>query len=176
MNTSSKTPQPGDKSETASAIRDAVGGAAGKVVASIAITRDLFVSNAAIAIMYEIAAAKLALQRSRRDNVRQFAQKIIADHEKAESELRSFLGGANTPASPPDSLDTLHQTLLDDLNGAADENFDGRYIAQQRSALGGAVTLFKTYYQTGRDEGLRNLAALALPVLEQEVEMLSKLS
>ncbi|MBV9785966.1 MAG: DUF4142 domain-containing protein [Acidisphaera sp.] len=125
--------------------------------------------------MYEIAAAKIALQRSRREDIKQFAQRIIAEHEKANSELRSFLGATNSPQSPPESLDVLHQTLIDDLNGASDESFDGRYIAQQRSALSGAVTLFKTYHQTGRDDGLRNLAGLALPVLEHQVEMLSKI-
>ncbi len=175
MTTSNETPKPGSKSETASAMRDALGSAAGKVVGAAAITRDMFSANAAVATMYEIVAAKIAVQRSRREGVKQFARQIIAEHDKANSELRSFLGAANSPQSPPDSLDALHQTLIDDLNGASDEHFDGRYIAQQRSALSAAVTLFNTYHQAGRDDGVRNLAGLALPALEHQVEMLSKL-
>jgi predicted outer membrane protein len=64
---------------------------------------------------------------------------------------------------------------LDDLNGAADEDFDKRYIAQQKIAFTEAVTLFKTYHHTARDDGLRSLIGLALPALEQQREMVRQL-
>jgi putative membrane protein len=168
-------PQPGSKSDTASSIKEAVGGAAGVAMAATAITRDRFTTHAAIANLYELEAARIALRRAQRHDVKEFARAMIADHEKMGSELKSFLGGTNSPQKPPEQLDTLHQTLIDDLNGAANEDFDKRYIAQQRKAHQEAITLFRTYYNTGRDDGLRNLAHLALPVLDKHLEMVREL-
>ncbi len=67
----------------------------------------------------------------RREDVKKFARAMLDDHEKLGRELRSFIGATNSPQMPPDSLDRVHRMLIDDLNGAADENFDSRYIAQQ---------------------------------------------
>ncbi len=175
MSNSGGKPAPASKSEAVSAVIDAVGGAAGLALAAISITRKQFIKRAVIANLYEVDAAKIALQRARRDEVREFARAMIADHEKMSSELRSFIGGTNSPQMPPESLDTVHQTLIDHLNGAFDEDFDRRYIAQQKIAHKEAITLFKAYHHTARDDGLRNLAGLALPVLEQHMQMVHKL-
>lgn len=175
MTSANEKPKPGSKSETVSAVKDAIGGAAGKAVAATAITREAFADNAEAANLYEIEAAKIALERSRRHDVKEFARQMIADHTKTSSELKSFLGQTNSPQRPRDSLDALHQTLIDDLNGASDEDFDKRYIAQQQSAHSNAITLFKTYQNAGQDDGLRSLAGLALPMLEHHMEMVRDL-
>lgn len=148
---------------------------AGEALAATATTREAFADNAVVANLYEIEAAKIAVRRSRHRDVKAFAEQMIADHTKALSELRSFLGQANTPYTPPEAPDKLHQTLIDDLHGAADEDFDARYIVQQKSAHHNAITLFKTYHNSGRDDGLRSLAALALPMLEHHLAMVEAL-
>jgi putative membrane protein len=168
-------PMPGSRSETVSAIVDMVGRTAALALAATSITRKQFIPHAIVANLYVIEAAKLALQRARRSDVREAARALLADHEEIATQLRSFIGGTNSPQMPPDSLDVLHQILLDDLNGAADEDFDKRYIAQQKIAFTEAMTLFKTYHHTARDDGLRSLIGLALPALEQQREMVRQL-
>ena len=175
MADSSDKPAPGSRSESASALRDAVGAAAGLATAAVSVTRDQFVKRAAIANLYEIEAAKIALQRAQRKSVKDFAEALLADHEKMGSELRSFLGGTNSPQMPPDSLDTVHQTMLDDLHGAADDDFDKRYITQQKLAHQEAITLFNAYRRMGSDGGLTNLAGLALPVLQKHLDAARRL-
>ena len=175
MSISGGKPAPGSKSEAVSAVIDALGGAAGLALAALSVTRKQFIKRAAIANLYELEAAKIALQRARRDDVKELARAMIADHEKMGSELRSFIGGTISPQMPPESLDAVHRTLIDHLNGASDEDFDRRYIAQQKIAHKEAITLFKTYHQMARDDGLRNLAGLALPVLEQHMQMVRNL-
>jgi putative membrane protein len=70
----------------------------------------------------------------------------------------------------------LHQVLLDDLKGASDENFDGRYIAQQKLAHTEATTLFKSFESRGDfSAGLKNLCRLGLPVLEGHQRALERL-
>lgn len=168
-------PAPGTKSDTASGIKEAIGGAAAAAMAATSITRPRFIQHATIANLYEIEAAKIALKRARRQDVKEFAEAMMADHEKLGRELQSLIGGTNSPQMPPDSLDTVHQTLIDDLNGAAEQDFDHRYVAQQKIAHAEVLTLFKTYHQTARDDGLRSLIGLALPVLEGHMQMVQGL-
>jgi putative membrane protein len=170
-----KKPAPGSRSEIVSSVVDTLGAAVGWARAATSITRKQFIAHAMVATLYEIEAAKIALQRSRREDVKALARAMLADHEKMESELRSFIGGANTPQTPPETLDTVHQTLIDNLHGASDRDFDTRYIAQQKLAHTEAITLFKTYQRTARDDGLRSLIGLALPVLEQHMQMVREL-
>jgi putative membrane protein len=175
MTTGPQHPEPGSKSETASAIRDTAGGMAGKAMASTAISIDAFAEKAMVATLYELEAAEIALRRSSRDDVKQFAQRMLDDHGKMKSELGSFLGATESPTSPPDHVDKLHQVLLDDLAGASDADFDHRYIQQQKLAHSEALTLFKTYADFGKHLGLENLCRLALPVLEEHARLAEQL-
>lgn len=171
----SEKPAPGSRSNLASSIKEAVGGAAALAAAAVSITRPRFIKRASIANLYEIEAAKIALERAQRQDVREFARAMLADHEKIGRELKSFIGESNSPQMPPEQLDVVHQTMIDNLHGAAAEAFDRRYIAQQRIAHAEALTLFRTYHRTARDDGLRSLVGLALPVLEQHAKMVGGL-
>jgi putative membrane protein len=173
---SSQAPHPGDRSEAISAFRDAAIGSAAKVAAASALTVNAFAFLAGEAGLYEIKAGEIALRRSKREEVRSFARRMIEDHTDIAEKLGSFLGGMERPNSPPAKLDPLHQTLIDDLNGASDADFDHRYIAQQKAEHEVAVTLFRGYGERGSDEGLRNLSKLGLPVLEQHLEMARRLA
>lgn len=175
MAASDKKPAPGSRSQAVSSVVDTLGGAVGLALAATSITRKQFISRAVVANLYEIEAAKIAVERARREGVREFARAMLADHEKLGSELHSFIGGTNSPQMPPQSLDTVHQTLINNLHGASDEGFDRRYIAQQKLAHAEALTLFKTYHRTARDDGLRSPIGLALPVLEQHLQMVREL-
>jgi putative membrane protein len=176
MSRSSQTPAPGTRMEAVSAVVDRLGGALAQVLAASSITRPQFIQHAVVANLYVIEAARIAIERARRHDVAEFARAILTDHEKIRSELLSFIGGGNSPQMPPEEVDGLHRILLGDLHGAADDAFDARYAAQQQIAFGEALTLFKTYYRTGRDEGLRSLIAIATPLLEQHRDMADRLA
>jgi predicted outer membrane protein len=104
-------------------------------------------------------------------DVRQFARQMITDFSEMKKSLQSFLGAIERPISPPESLDTVHQTLIDDLNGADDAHFDQRNISQQKLAHSEAITLFRTVYGPRRPrrspKSLSNRAA----VLERHARM-----
>jgi Domain of unknown function (DUF4142) len=120
MRKSSARPAPGSRPEAVSSIIDKVGGAAGIALAATSIRRKQFIQHAVIANLYEVEAAKIALQRARRNGVKEVARAMLADHKKMGSELLSFIGGTNAPQSPPESLDTVHRMLIDNLHGVAD--------------------------------------------------------
>jgi len=166
----------GSRSETVSSIKDNLGGLAGKTLAGVTASIEGFGDHATIAILYEIEAANIALRRSQREDVRKFAKAMLQDYNELKKDLGSFLGATESPTQPVDHVDAVHQTLLDDLNGAADADFDKRYISQQQIAFSEATTLFKTYRDRGDNPGLQNLCKIGLPILEQHTQMAKQLA
>lgn len=175
MTTGEQRPEPGSKSETASTVKDAVGGLAAKAMASTADNIDTLGEKAIVANLYELEAANMALQRSSRADVRQFAHRMIDDHTRMKSELHSFLSTAQGANSPSDHVDNLHQTMLDDLAGASDQDFDHRYIQQQKQAHSEALTLFRNYVDDGDNASLKDLCRQAIPVLEEHARLAEQL-
>lgn len=159
------------RSEPVSAAKDAVIGAAATGLASAARTVESFVYLAGQSGLYEIEAGKIALARSRRPDVKALATKMIADHKDIAAKLGSFVAAIDEAKPPPETLDAVHQALIDDLEGASADDFDHRYLEQQQDAHKTAITLLKTYGGHGDNEALRNLAKLALPTLEAHLEM-----
>jgi putative membrane protein len=170
------TPKPGDKSETVSAVRDTVGGWAAKALALVTSDKQSFANLVAMSDLYEIQASELALKRSRRNDVKGFAQEMIRDHKKTSEELKSMLGSMNEATTLPTKLDTLFQVLIDDLRGAANDDFDKRYVAQQQDVHDVAITLVKHYRDQGDTSALRELSKLALPVLEHHRDMADRMA
>ena len=76
----------------------------------------------------EIAAGKLALEKSQSDDVKTFAQKMIDDHTKAQQELQALADskGVKLPTEP----DAKHKALTKAMAGLKGEAFDKRYLKQ----------------------------------------------
>jgi putative membrane protein len=135
------------------------------------VARDSFVRLAANAVVYELEAADLALERSRHRKIRGFARELLADFEKMGHELRSCLDDGGTPHPPAENLDASFQTLLNDLYDASEADFDKRYLAQVQSTHSAAINLFQSYRRAGGDGGLASLCGHGLPLLEHHLEM-----
>jgi putative membrane protein len=170
------SPRPGDKSEAVSAVVDSVGGAAAKLLSSMTTSKESFAEIAGMADIYEIKASEMALQRAHRSDVKDFARQMIADHTRTNDDLKSMLGSLNEPIEPPAKLNALFQTLIDDLKGVSDQDFDKRYLAQQESVHSAAVTLTRTYRDRGDNSALRELAKLAVPLYEHHLQMAKQLA
>ncbi len=106
---------------------------------------DHFVPMATSSNLLEIQSSELALQKASSDQVKQFAQQMIADHTKAGEEMKA---------------------ALDTLKNASTEDFDMAYIELQRMAHDKAVALFQSYASKPDDPTLGAFAQKTLPVLE----------
>ncbi len=65
------------------------------------VTAAEFARMAAISDMFEIQSAQLAMQRTQNQQVRQFAQEMIQDHQKSTNELQQLLRQMHGAATPP---------------------------------------------------------------------------
>lgn len=165
------TPAPGTNSETVSAVQDAVSGAVGHVAAATTTTAQGFAEAAAQSDMYEVAAAKIALHRSHSDDVKSFAQKMIDAHNGTTRELKHLVSSGKVQATLPTAMDDRHKGMIDNLTGASDTDFDGRYIDQQETAHSEAETLFKTYGDNGDNADLKQFAANTVGAISDHLKM-----
>ena len=86
-----KSPRPGTNTEAVSKVQDATAGVVGSISATMTSTTNGFVEAAAISDMYEVAASKLALQRSSSPTVKEFAQKMVDAHTETTTKLKGII-------------------------------------------------------------------------------------
>ncbi len=133
-----------------------------------------FVEKASKAGITEVDAAQLALQQSKRHDVKSFAQHMIDDHSKANQQLQQIATseGADAALAAPGS-DAKALSKLRVKSGAV---FDDDYIAGQRRAHKEAIALFSHEAKKGQDEALRTFAAQTLPTIQDHYKMITMLA
>jgi putative membrane protein len=130
-----------------------------------------FATKAAMAGTAEIADAKLALKTSKRQDVKDFAQRMVTDHTKAADQLKSIAASQGlTLPSGESTADQKQTDALQKLNGAA---FDQKYIRGQRTAHKEAIALFTKESKSGKDGQLKSFASQTLPMLEDHLKMIT---
>jgi putative membrane protein len=127
-----------------------------------------FVTKAGTAGLYEVRAAEVAREKTRSEEVREFADEMIKDHEQANQELREL--ATERRWRPPAALDTKHQGLLDRLQQLDGSEFDAEYAKQQLQAHQEAVTLFEEQAEQGTDPQLKSWAGEKLDTLQTHLE------
>ena len=123
-----------------------------------------FVEKAAISDMFEIEASKIALERSKVQPVKDFAQMMIDMHGATTAELGPLASAAGV--SPPTALDNDHVAKLDELKNASLQDFDDKYIDQQTAAHSAALDLMKDYANNGKDTAIQAFAAKTAPAVD----------
>ena len=150
---------------------DATSAAVGGFSSATTTAATGFVTAAAISDMYEIAAAKLARDRSTNPDVKTFAARMIHDHTASSDKLQGLLSGGGINATPPGDLDERRKGLLNNLQAASPAGFDKVYVDQQVAAHQEASTLFKAYADHGDNTALKYFAAKTEPTIEDHLSM-----
>ncbi|MDB5688307.1 MAG: hypothetical protein JWL91_183 [Sphingomonas bacterium] len=134
-----------------------------------------FVENAAISDMFEIASSKLALTRATAPEIKSFAQAMIAAHEGTTAALKKTLATAGVAVTPPTAMDERHAGMLDELQKAAPDKFDAKYLDEQTQAHREALGLMDSYATNGENAALKAFAAETKPKIQMHLDMVSKL-
>lgn len=132
-----------------------------------------FVEKATLANMFEVEAAKIALERTKVQSVRDFAQAMHDTHAAALKELGSLASAA--AVAPPIALDNDHTGKLEALRNASVEDFDDVYIDQQTEAHENTLSLMKDYASNGKDSGLQAFAMRTAPTVEAHLAQVKAL-
>lgn len=133
-----------------------------------------FLKDAALGGMTEVELGKLATQKASRDDVKQFGQKMVDDHGKANDQLKQVASQEKIPV--PDTLDSKHQSRIDKLSKLSGENFDKAYVKDQLKDHQTDVKEFNTEAQSGTNPNIKSFAASTLPTLQHHLDMVKEMS
>jgi putative membrane protein len=152
------------------AVQDAASGVVGTTsAATLGRTTGGFVTNAAIADMYEIAAGNLAGEKGQNAQVKEYGKMLVADHTRTSGEMKTAAQGV-ADVTMPTAMDERRQGMVDNLRQAPAGEFDRVFLAQQIAAHEENVLLHETYAENGDNAALKALAAKNLPGLRQHLE------
>jgi putative membrane protein len=134
------------------------------------LTPQSFATQAATIGKAEIELGQLAIQQTQNPRVREYAQRMVNDHQTADARLQQIAGDEKLEL--PQSLDAEHLALkakLSELEGAA---FDREYAKAMAKEHDRAVALFESASQAPHMTAqLKEFAAATLPMLKQHMEM-----
>ena len=130
----------------------------------------MYMTMAASSDMFEIQSSQLALQASQNPAVRNYANMMIAHHQATTQNLMTAAQSARlTPPTP--MLVPMHQQMLDQLRSAgAGASFDAAYKQAQLMSHQEALNLHSGYAQGGDVAALRQVAAAAVPIVQQHLQ------
>lgn len=129
-----------------------------------------FMTKAAEAGHAEIAASKVALEKSSNPAVKDFAQKMIDQHTTVNDELKQLASSKDvTLPTEPSMAQRAKITVLEKLKG---NTFDKRYASMIGvSAHEDAVKLFQKSSSSADDADVKSFAAKTLPGLKEHLQM-----
>ena len=131
-----------------------------------------FVEKAAQAGMAEVELGKVALEKSQNPEVRSFAQRMVADHGKANRELATLAKEKGIDA--PKKLDAEHQAMVKNLEAKDGASFDSEYSRHMNMDHSKAISLFEAASNSS-DKDLAGFAKKTLPTLKEHKQLAAKL-
>jgi putative membrane protein len=132
-----------------------------------------FVLEAARGNMTEVELGKLASERASSDAVKQFGQRMAADHGKAYDELKD-LAQQKGLALPAD-LDPKHRQLQERLSKLSGAAFDRAYVEEMVKDHRKDVSEFRREAAQARDADLKAWAGKTLPTIEDHFKQVQQL-
>lgn len=130
-----------------------------------------FVDKAASSDAFEIAAAKIARSKAQSAEVRQFADRMIADHTDSKATIQAAAAKATPMVTPRPDLSQDQQAMLDSLRDTSPDQFDNRYMSGQIGAHRDALALMQRYADSGTAPELKQAASRIAPVIQQHLDM-----
>jgi len=128
-----------------------------------------FLMDAAMGGMMEVELGRVAAQQAASAGVKQFGQRMVDDHSKANTELASLASSKGiTLPTELDQKNREHVTKLSAMSGA---EFDRAYMNMMVSDHNKDVAAFEKESTKGGDPDLKAFAAKTLPTLKEHQQM-----
>ncbi len=118
--------------------------------------------------MAEVEMGKIASQKAQNPEVKKFAQMMVAEHSRANNELKSI--AAKQKVTLPAEIGPRHKSTIDELNRLAGADFDREYVQAMVDAHEADVQLFEDQAEDEADQQAKGFAAKTLPVLRKHLE------
>jgi putative membrane protein len=128
-----------------------------------------FIMEAARGGMAEVELGQLAKDKAQSDAVKQFGERMVTDHGKANDELKTLAQSKNITL--PADLDAKHKATKDKLSKLSGAQFDRAYMQEMVSDHQKDVNEFRKQSQSAKDPEVKAWAAKTLPTLQEHLQM-----
>jgi putative membrane protein len=128
-----------------------------------------FIMDAAMGGMMEVELGRIAAKQGASDAVKQFGQRMVDDHSKANSELMSL--ASSKGITLPTELDAKHREHVTKMSAMSGAEFDREYGKMMLSDHRKDVSEFEKQSTRGTDADLKAFATKTLPTLQEHLKM-----
>jgi putative membrane protein len=129
---------------------------------------QVFLQQAAEGQQVEIALGQLAAEKASNDEVKQFGQRMIRDHQRANREVLQLASKAGVQISP--QLTDRQKRTQQAFVGLSGEAFDQAYMTYMLRDHVKDVNAFQQSAQMLRDSEVKSWASSTLPILKEHLE------
>jgi putative membrane protein len=133
-----------------------------------------FVMDAAVGGMEEVTLGQLAAQKATDPDVKNFGQKMVDDHSKANDQLKQV--ASQKGITVPSSLPASKQKDVDKLSKLSGAAFDKAYVSMMVQDHKKDVAEFQKESKNGKDTDIKGFAANTLPTLQDHLKMIQDIS
>lgn len=127
-----------------------------------------FVTEAAQGGMAEVELGRLAAEKASSADVKQFGQRMVDDHTKANDQLKQVAAQKNITL--PAGVGSKNQAEIDRLSKLSGADFDHAYMHLMVQDHRKDVTEFRKQANNGKDADIKNFASNTLPTLEDHLK------
>ncbi len=121
----------------------------------------------------EIKTSQLALTKTSKPELKEYAQKMIEAHTKAEDDLKQLAASKNvTLPGDPGADNKAKYAKMSTLNGAA---FNANYMAVQKTGHDMTILAFNKEISGGKDADVKAYAVKYLPDIKDHDKMITAL-
>jgi putative membrane protein len=128
-----------------------------------------FMHEAALGGLVEVELGRLASEKASSDEVKQFGQRMVTDHGKANTELKAL--AEKKSVTLPTELDSKHKQTVEKLSKLSGAAFDRAYMDEMRKDHKKDVSAFRQQSMSGSDPDVKSWAAATLPTLQEHMQM-----
>lgn len=133
-------------------------------------TGQEFADKAAKSDAFEIASAKLALEKSKSADIKNFASMMIEDHTASTAKIKKAAKEASPAITPDATLTDDMRGKLADLAKLTGADFDKEYADQQIDAHQSALSLMTLYADSGDVASLKVAAGDIKPKVQAHLD------
>lgn len=149
-------------------------GAHGTQASGLSAADQAFVKEAAIGGMAEVDLGKLAASKASNPDVKQFGQRMVDDHGKANDELKGW--ASQKSVNLPADIDAKHKAEHARLEKLSGDAFDRAYMASMVADHNKDVAAFERESKNAKDADLKAWAAKTLPTLQDHQKSAKEIS
>jgi putative membrane protein len=124
--------------------------------------------------MEEVQLGQLAAQKATDPDVKNFGQKMVDDHSKANDQLKQV--ASQKGITVPSSLPASKQKDVDKLNKLSGAAFDKAYVSMMVQDHKKDVAEFKKESKSAKDSDIKSFASTTLPTLQDHLKMIEDIS